>query len=270
MIIEKWALPFFKDAGLQPATTSTAARTDIECAGCQTLWWNLPNSSGCYTDGQRQEIDTADTWACPTRAGLNNAQEIDRECLSIEELIRVIWMPSWESEETKETWPTSNSVCLNLKPSRANLTCPDPQQTLPFLTLKDKALKSLILLTLGGRNLTQNYSIKLPLIFSSRRPVVTFPYCTQPDSGANSRFLFWGHLDGGGDTWAGEIRSSLRNWVDPEGFGGRCLMRVAAGTYEAHNCQLHEELSEFWSLGICFEELWQLPPWFQGDLLCTM
>eukprot|EP00983_Pelagomonas_calceolata_P072110 1151553-Pelagomonas_calceolata.AAC.2 len=35
MIIEKWALPFFKKAGLQPATTSTAARTDIECACCQ-------------------------------------------------------------------------------------------------------------------------------------------------------------------------------------------------------------------------------------------
>eukprot|EP00983_Pelagomonas_calceolata_P121380 1160794-Pelagomonas_calceolata.AAC.2 len=35
MIIEKWALPFFKKAGFQPATTSTAARTDIECACCQ-------------------------------------------------------------------------------------------------------------------------------------------------------------------------------------------------------------------------------------------
>eukprot|EP00983_Pelagomonas_calceolata_P033989 1064899-Pelagomonas_calceolata.AAC.1 len=29
MIIEEWALPIFKKAGLQPATTSTAARTDI-------------------------------------------------------------------------------------------------------------------------------------------------------------------------------------------------------------------------------------------------
>eukprot|EP00983_Pelagomonas_calceolata_P022915 720496-Pelagomonas_calceolata.AAC.1 len=34
MIIEKWGLPFFKKAGFQPATTSTTARTDIECA-CQ-------------------------------------------------------------------------------------------------------------------------------------------------------------------------------------------------------------------------------------------
>eukprot|EP00983_Pelagomonas_calceolata_P079494 1154707-Pelagomonas_calceolata.AAC.1 len=32
MIIEKWTLPFSKKAGLQPATTSSAARTDIECA----------------------------------------------------------------------------------------------------------------------------------------------------------------------------------------------------------------------------------------------
>eukprot|EP00983_Pelagomonas_calceolata_P025201 791814-Pelagomonas_calceolata.AAC.1 len=37
-------------------------------------------------------------------------------------------------------------------PSRANQTYPDPQQTLPFLTLKGKALKSLMLLILGGKN----------------------------------------------------------------------------------------------------------------------
>eukprot|EP00983_Pelagomonas_calceolata_P006301 208810-Pelagomonas_calceolata.AAC.2 len=35
MIIEKWALPVFKKAGLQPATTSTAACTDFACACCQ-------------------------------------------------------------------------------------------------------------------------------------------------------------------------------------------------------------------------------------------
>eukprot|EP00983_Pelagomonas_calceolata_P087151 1156895-Pelagomonas_calceolata.AAC.1 len=34
---------------------------------------------GYYTDGQRQEIDTADTWSCPACAGLNNAQKVDRE-----------------------------------------------------------------------------------------------------------------------------------------------------------------------------------------------
>eukprot|EP00983_Pelagomonas_calceolata_P052042 1142670-Pelagomonas_calceolata.AAC.2 len=43
MIIEKWALPFFKKAGFQPATASTAARTDIECACCQ-----LCNQHGGY------------------------------------------------------------------------------------------------------------------------------------------------------------------------------------------------------------------------------
>eukprot|EP00983_Pelagomonas_calceolata_P032029 1005073-Pelagomonas_calceolata.AAC.1 len=37
---------------------------------------------GCYTDGQRQEIDAADAWACPACAGLNNAQRLDRECQS--------------------------------------------------------------------------------------------------------------------------------------------------------------------------------------------
>eukprot|EP00983_Pelagomonas_calceolata_P016237 513839-Pelagomonas_calceolata.AAC.1 len=35
MVIEKWALPFFKKAGFQPASISTAARIDIECARCQ-------------------------------------------------------------------------------------------------------------------------------------------------------------------------------------------------------------------------------------------
>eukprot|EP00983_Pelagomonas_calceolata_P020060 632777-Pelagomonas_calceolata.AAC.1 len=45
----------------------------------------------------------------------------------------------------------SNSACLNLKPSRANLTFPDPQQTLPFLSLKGKALKSLMILKLEAK-----------------------------------------------------------------------------------------------------------------------
>eukprot|EP00983_Pelagomonas_calceolata_P059619 1146008-Pelagomonas_calceolata.AAC.2 len=57
------------------------------------------NELGCYTDGQRQEIDTADTWDCPACAGLNNAQTIDRECQSREELTKVTWMPSWDPEE---------------------------------------------------------------------------------------------------------------------------------------------------------------------------
>eukprot|EP00983_Pelagomonas_calceolata_P003654 119545-Pelagomonas_calceolata.AAC.1 len=55
---------------------------------------------GCYNDGQRQEIDAANTWACPACAGLNNAPKIDRECQSREELTQVTWMPSWEPENT--------------------------------------------------------------------------------------------------------------------------------------------------------------------------
>eukprot|EP00983_Pelagomonas_calceolata_P021379 669850-Pelagomonas_calceolata.AAC.1 len=35
MIIEKWALPFFKKVGFQQASICTAARTNIECACCQ-------------------------------------------------------------------------------------------------------------------------------------------------------------------------------------------------------------------------------------------
>eukprot|EP00983_Pelagomonas_calceolata_P057296 1145009-Pelagomonas_calceolata.AAC.2 len=73
--------------------------------------------------------------------------------------------PPGNLRKLKRPGLNSNSVCLNLKPSGAKQTFPNPQQTLLFLTLKDKALKSLILLTLGGRNLTQNYAIKLPLTY---------------------------------------------------------------------------------------------------------
>eukprot|EP00983_Pelagomonas_calceolata_P078785 1154372-Pelagomonas_calceolata.AAC.2 len=104
MIIEKWALPFFKKSGLQPATPSTAARTDIDCACCQMCnyhggykpmnseplylhmyicdvcqrmypWKCRMKELGCYTDGQRQEVNAADTWACPACAGLNDRKK---------------------------------------------------------------------------------------------------------------------------------------------------------------------------------------------------
>eukprot|EP00983_Pelagomonas_calceolata_P127417 1161401-Pelagomonas_calceolata.AAC.17 len=105
-----------------------AAHTDIECACCQIgnypggyepveseplyldmficdayqqmYHWKCMKELGCYTDGQRQETDAADTCA-----GLNIAQKIERECHSKGEFIRVTWMPSWEPEERKETWP---------------------------------------------------------------------------------------------------------------------------------------------------------------------
>eukprot|EP00983_Pelagomonas_calceolata_P022962 722497-Pelagomonas_calceolata.AAC.1 len=70
---------------------------------------------GCYTDGQRQDIDAADTWACPACAGLKNTQKIDRECQSREELIKVTRMPSWEPEETKETWPKFQQCLLEFE-----------------------------------------------------------------------------------------------------------------------------------------------------------
>eukprot|EP00983_Pelagomonas_calceolata_P029068 910327-Pelagomonas_calceolata.AAC.1 len=70
---------------------------------------------GCYTDGQRQEIDTASTWACPASAGLNNAQRLDRECQSREEFIKVKWMPSWEPEDIKETWPRFKECLLKFE-----------------------------------------------------------------------------------------------------------------------------------------------------------
>eukprot|EP00983_Pelagomonas_calceolata_P023371 736154-Pelagomonas_calceolata.AAC.1 len=82
--------------------------------------------------------------------------------------LRSLGCPPGSLRNLKRPDLNSNSVCLNLKPSRVNLTHPDPQQTLPFLTLKDKALKSLVILTLGGKNLTQNYrdALTLPLTYN--------------------------------------------------------------------------------------------------------
>eukprot|EP00983_Pelagomonas_calceolata_P003180 104308-Pelagomonas_calceolata.AAC.1 len=83
---------------------------------------------GCYIDGQRQVIDAADMWACPACTGLNNAQKIDRGCQSreLEELIQVTWMPSWEPEETKETWPKIQQYLLEseAKQSKPDLSPP--------------------------------------------------------------------------------------------------------------------------------------------------
>eukprot|EP00983_Pelagomonas_calceolata_P006587 216552-Pelagomonas_calceolata.AAC.1 len=150
-------------AGLKPATTSTAARTDIECACCQicnyrggyepinfeppypdmyicdvcqrTYRWKCMKELGCYTDGQGQGIDAADTWTCPTCAGLNNTQKIERECQSREELIRVTWMPSWEPEETNENWPEFQQRLLEfeIRRSKPDLSRPTADSALSNL-----------------------------------------------------------------------------------------------------------------------------------------
>eukprot|EP00983_Pelagomonas_calceolata_P019686 620283-Pelagomonas_calceolata.AAC.1 len=65
---------------------------------------------------------------------------------------RSLGCPPGSLRKLKRSGLNSNSVCLNLTLSRANQTFPNPQQTLPFLTLKYKALKSLTLLILGGKN----------------------------------------------------------------------------------------------------------------------
>eukprot|EP00983_Pelagomonas_calceolata_P022139 695489-Pelagomonas_calceolata.AAC.1 len=81
-------------------------------------------------------------------------------------LQRSLGCPPGSLRKLKRPDLNSNSVCLNLKPSRVSLTYPNPQQTLPFLTLNEKALKSLMILALGGETLTQNYAIKLPLTYT--------------------------------------------------------------------------------------------------------
>eukprot|EP00983_Pelagomonas_calceolata_P039063 1137031-Pelagomonas_calceolata.AAC.1 len=89
----------------------------------------------CYTDGQRQVIDAADTWACPACTGLNNAQKTDRECQSREEIIKVTWMPSWEPEETKETRPEFQQRLLKFeaKQSEPDLSRPTADSALSNL-----------------------------------------------------------------------------------------------------------------------------------------
>eukprot|EP00983_Pelagomonas_calceolata_P062710 1147402-Pelagomonas_calceolata.AAC.1 len=104
---------------------------------------------GRYIDGQRQVIDAAYTWVCPACVGLNNVQKIDRECQSRKELTRVTWMPSWEPEDIKKTWPTFQQRLLELEAGQSESDLSQPKETLPFLTLRDKALKGLVLLTLG-------------------------------------------------------------------------------------------------------------------------
>eukprot|EP00983_Pelagomonas_calceolata_P102842 1158851-Pelagomonas_calceolata.AAC.10 len=47
----------------------------ISVMPAKTYHWKCMRELGCSTDGQRQEIDTADTWDCPVYACLNNAQK---------------------------------------------------------------------------------------------------------------------------------------------------------------------------------------------------
>eukprot|EP00983_Pelagomonas_calceolata_P065015 1148404-Pelagomonas_calceolata.AAC.2 len=88
---------------------------------------------GCYTDGQRQEIDAADKWACPACAGLNNAQKMDRECQSREELVRVTGCPPGSLRKLKKPGVNSKSVCLNSKPSKLDLSRPTADSALSDL-----------------------------------------------------------------------------------------------------------------------------------------
>eukprot|EP00983_Pelagomonas_calceolata_P066687 1149159-Pelagomonas_calceolata.AAC.5 len=61
----------------------------------------------CYTkDEQRQEVHTAETWACPACANLSNENIHNRKTNYKEELLEVNWIPSWEPEATKTVWPT--------------------------------------------------------------------------------------------------------------------------------------------------------------------
>eukprot|EP00983_Pelagomonas_calceolata_P013777 441280-Pelagomonas_calceolata.AAC.1 len=62
---------------------------------------------GCYTNEQRQDVDNNNYWACPTCAHLNEDEKFNLKSNShSKELVRIAWVPCWEPEDTKETWPT--------------------------------------------------------------------------------------------------------------------------------------------------------------------
>jgi hypothetical protein len=90
---------------------------------------------GCYSDEQRQDIAAANTWACPACASLTNAQKITREQQTKDELRRVTWKPSWESEDLQETWPKFKECLLNFEAqqSEPNLSVPTADSTLSNL-----------------------------------------------------------------------------------------------------------------------------------------
>eukprot|EP00983_Pelagomonas_calceolata_P013305 424913-Pelagomonas_calceolata.AAC.1 len=60
---------------------------------------------GCYNDERRQEVIAAGAWVCPACASLSNEDKIDRAYKSKEELLEVFWLPSWEPEGLKTSWP---------------------------------------------------------------------------------------------------------------------------------------------------------------------
>eukprot|EP00983_Pelagomonas_calceolata_P017748 557176-Pelagomonas_calceolata.AAC.11 len=70
---------------------------------------------------QRQEASSAKSWACPTRGGIGNEDKLTRKSESREELFRVTWMPSWEPEETRATWPVFHWCMQELESSKAIL-----------------------------------------------------------------------------------------------------------------------------------------------------
>eukprot|EP00983_Pelagomonas_calceolata_P077624 1153940-Pelagomonas_calceolata.AAC.2 len=96
---------------------------DIECT-CNYLGGYKPVNSEPLTLDTTclDEIDAADAWAYPTCADLNDANKIDRKLQCREELMRVIWMPSWNLEETYETWTGFQQRLLEFE---ANQSEPD-------------------------------------------------------------------------------------------------------------------------------------------------
>ena len=104
MIIERWALPLFKSAGLVPKSSKTIARSLIKCASCEICSYHLGLESpvlsppfkdmyicdvcsrtyhhwqcllktSCCNATEGEAIDANDSWACPACINLNQNEK---------------------------------------------------------------------------------------------------------------------------------------------------------------------------------------------------
>eukprot|EP00983_Pelagomonas_calceolata_P078943 1154459-Pelagomonas_calceolata.AAC.1 len=105
-------------------------------------------------------------WALPLimKAGLQPAststatRNLEESGWLVSSLTGSLGCPPGSRRKQKRSGQYSNSIGLNLEPDRANLTFPDPQQTLPFLTF----VNPLVVVNFGCMDLVKYKNEKHP------------------------------------------------------------------------------------------------------------